>query len=412
MTDVVNEVVGRAVAPGGEILLSLRDLRAGFDTDDGRVHAIDGVSFDVARGEVFAIVGESGSGKSVTAMSILGLQPTLDVTEGEILWKGRDLLTLTEDELRRVRGKEIAMIFQDPLTALNPVHSVGRQIGEMARIHEGIGKKQAFERSVELLDLVGIPEPRKRARMYPHEFSGGMRQRAMIAMAITCDPDLLIADEPTTALDVTVQAQVLEVLVEIKDEIDSAIILITHDLGVVAGLAHRIMVMYAGRGVELGTTSEVFYEPRHPYTLGLLASLPRLDDVGDEPLLPIAGSPPSLIRKPPGCAFHPRCRFARVPGLCNSETPSLRLVAGDAHMSACHYAEELAEVTVESLRQSVDVTADAELFAGDVGIPLPNGEEEDLETETTDVIVEEGVAHPGVTERGLEGDSGLPPEVG
>jgi oligopeptide/dipeptide ABC transporter ATP-binding protein len=409
MTDVIEAAAGRSVAPGKEVLLSLRDLHAGFDTDDGRVQAIDGVSFDVARGEVFAIVGESGSGKSVTAMSILGLQPTLDITNGEILWKGRDLLLLPEEGRRRVRGNEIAMIFQDPLTSLNPVHTVGRQIGEMARIHTDVSKKQAFERAVELLELVGIPEPRKRASMYPHEFSGGMRQRAMIAMAITCNPDLLIADEPTTALDVTVQAQVLEVLVEIKNEIDSAIILITHDLGVVAGLANRIMVMYAGRGVELGTTHEVFYEPRHPYTLGLLASLPRLDDVGDEPLLPIAGSPPSLIRKPTGCAFHPRCRFARVPGLCDSEDPALRLVAGDAHMSACHYAEELAEVTIESLRQKVDVMAEAELFAGDLA-PGGNGEEE-LEADTTDVIVEEGVAHPGVIERGLEADDGLPPEV-
>src|ERR687897_2179749 len=211
MTNVIDDVAGRSVAPGKkEVLLSLRDLRAGFDTDDGRVQAVDGVSFDVARGEVFAIVGESGSGKSVTAMSILGLQPTLDVTEGEILWKGRDLLTLPEDERRRVRGNEIAMIFQDPLTALNPVHTVGRQIGEMARIHEGLKKGPAFERAVEMLELVGIPEPRKRADNYPHEFSGGMRQRAMIATAITCKPDLLIADEPTTALDVTVQAQVLE----------------------------------------------------------------------------------------------------------------------------------------------------------------------------------------------------------
>jgi peptide/nickel transport system ATP-binding protein len=410
MTDVIDAAAGRSVAPGEEVLLSLRDLQAGFDTDDGRVQAIDGVSFDVARGEVFAIVGESGSGKSVTAMSILGLQPTLDITRGEILWKGRDLLTLPEDERRRLRGNEIAMIFQDPLTALNPVHTVGKQIGEMARIHDGVGKKQALDRAAELLDLVGIPEARKRANMYPHEFSGGMRQRAMIAMAITCNPDLLIADEPTTALDVTVQAQVLEVLIEIKDEIDSAIILITHDLGVVAGLAHRIMVMYAGRGVELGTTREVFYEPRHPYTLGLLASLPRLDDVGDEPLLPIAGSPPSLIRKPTGCAFHPRCRFARVPGMCDSEVPALRLVAGDAHMSACHYAEELAEVTIESLRQKVDVMAEAELFAGEL-VPGGNGEEEGVDAETTDVIVEEGVAHPGVTERGLEGDTGLPPEA-
>jgi oligopeptide/dipeptide ABC transporter ATP-binding protein len=393
-----------------DVLLSMRDLRAVFETDDGVVEAVDGVSFDVSRGEVFAIVGESGSGKSVTAMSILGLLPTLKVERGEILWKGRDLLQLSEDDRRKVRGKEIAMIFQDPLTALNPVHTVGRQIGEMARIHQGLRKGPALERAVEMLDLVGIPEARKRADMYPHEFSGGMRQRAMIAMAITNKPDLLIADEPTTALDVTVQAQVLEVLLEIKDEIDSAIILITHDLGVVAGLAHRIMVMYAGRAVELGTTREVFYEPRHPYTLGLLASLPRLDDVGDEPLVPIAGSPPSLIRKPTGCAFHPRCRFARVPGMCDSEVPALRLVAGDAHMSACHYAEELAEVTVESLRQKVDVMAEAELFAGEVAAG-GTGEEAGVDAETTDVIVEEGVAHPGVTERGLEGDTGLPPEA-
>ncbi|HZB40253.1 MAG TPA: ABC transporter ATP-binding protein, partial [Ilumatobacter sp.] len=299
------------------VLLSVRDLRAVFETDDGVVQAVDGVSFDVSRGEVFAIVGESGSGKSVTAMSILGLLPTLKVERGEILWKGRDLLQLPEDESRKVRGKEIAMIFQDPLTALNPVHTVGRQIGEMARIHEGLKKGPAFERAVEMLELVGIPEPRKRADNYPHEFSGGMRQRAMIAMAITCKPDLLIADEPTTALDVTVQAQVLEVLLDIKDEIDSAIILITHDLGVVAGLAQRVMVMYAGRPVELGQTDEIFYEPRHPYTLGLLASLPRLDDSG--PLVPIPGAPPSLIRVPPGCPFHPRCRFADVRAGCTSQ---------------------------------------------------------------------------------------------
>jgi oligopeptide/dipeptide ABC transporter ATP-binding protein len=401
--------VRRTVA-GKDVLLSVRDLRAGFETDDGRVQAIDGVSFDITRGEVFAIVGESGSGKSVTAMSILGLQPTLDVTEGEILWKGRDLLTVTEEERRAVRGKEIAMIFQDPLTALNPVHTVGRQIGEMARIHEGVSKKQALERAVEMLELVGIPEPRKRANMYPHEFSGGMRQRAMIGMAITCKPDLLIADEPTTALDVTVQAQVLEVLVAIKDEIDSAIVLITHDLGVVAGLAQRVMVMYAGHQVELGTTHEIFYETRHPYTLGLLASLPRLDDLGDEPLVPIAGSPPSLIRRPSGCPFHPRCRFARVPGLCDAEVPALRLVSGDAHTSACHYAEELVGVTVESLRELVDVTADSELLDLGVLAPGPNGEDRDT-AEATDLMVEEGVAHPGVIERSLEDErSGAWPE--
>jgi len=346
---------------GDDVLLSVRDLRAVFETDDGVVRAVDGVSFDVSRGEVFSIVGESGSGKSVTAMTILGLLPTIKIHSGEILWKGTDLLTLPEVDRRKVRGSEIAMIFQDPLTALNPVHTVGRQIGEMARIHEGISKGQAFERAVEMLDLVGIPEPRKRAKMYPHEFSGGMRQRAMIAMAITCKPDLLIADEPTTALDVTVQAQVLDVLISIKDEINSAITLITHDLGVVAGLADRVMVMYAGRQVELGTTDEIFYETRHPYTLGLLASLPRLDDMGDEPLVPIVGSPPSLINKPSGCPFHPRCRFSRVPGLCNTEVPELRLITGDAHRSACHYAEELEGVSVESLRESVDVVSAAEM---------------------------------------------------
>ncbi|MGH9276379.1 MAG: ABC transporter ATP-binding protein [Acidimicrobiales bacterium] len=348
-----------------EVLLSVRDLRAGFTTEDGYVSAVDEVSFDVHRGEVFAIVGESGSGKSVTAMTILGLIPTVEIAGGEIVWKGQDLLTTSEEERRKVRGGEIAMIFQDPLTALNPVHTVGRQIGEMARIHEGLSKKDALERAIEMLDLVGIPEARKRAKMYPHEFSGGMRQRAMIAMAITCKPDLLIADEPTTALDVTVQAQVLEVLIEIKDEIDSGIILITHDLGVVAGLADNVMVMYAGRQVEMGTTSEIFYESRHPYTLGLLASLPRLDDVGDEPLVPIKGSPPSLIRRPEGCAFHPRCRFARVPGLCNEAVPELRLVTGDAHRAACHYAETLEGLDIDTLRQQVD---DADLVATDAAV--------------------------------------------
>jgi oligopeptide/dipeptide ABC transporter ATP-binding protein len=394
---------------GKDVLLSMRGLRAGFDTDDGFVRAVDGVSFDVGRGEVLAIVGESGSGKSVTAMSILGLQPTLEVAEGEILWKGNDLLTMPEVDRRKVRGKEIAMIFQDPLTALNPVHTVGRQIGEMARVHEGLDKKQAKQRAVEMLDLVGIPEARKRADMYPHEFSGGMRQRAMIAMAITCKPDLLIADEPTTALDVTVQAQVLEVLIGIKDEIDSAIILITHDLGVVAGLAHRVLVMYAGRSIELGTTDEIFYETRHPYTLGLLASLPRLDDRGDEALVPIVGSPPSLIRKPSGCSFHPRCRFARVPGNCETDDPALRLVAGDAHMAACHYAEELAELTVDSLRAMVDVDASAELV--DRSLPrepiVPEDEPAD-QAFVGDMAVAEAAAHPGVTEQGAGEDEEWP----
>jgi oligopeptide/dipeptide ABC transporter ATP-binding protein len=355
-----------------ETLLEVRDLRADFDTAYGVVHAVDGVSFAVDRGDVFAIVGESGSGKSVTAMSILGLQPTLQVREGAILWKGRDLLHVNEEERRKIRGKEIAMIFQDPLTALNPVHTVGRQIGEMARIHDGLGRRAAFDRAVEMLDLVGIPQPRERARMYPHEFSGGMRQRAMIAMALTCRPDLLIADEPTTALDVTVQAQILELLVELKDEIDSAIILITHDLGVVAGLADRVMVMYAGRVAEEATTREVFYQPHHPYTLGLLASLPRPDDLGEAPLVPIAGSPPSLIHVPAGCAFHPRCRFARAPGVCVDAVPELRITGGDDHLAACHFSEEVAQESVESLRARIDVTADLEIADDDIlGVEAP-----------------------------------------
>jgi oligopeptide/dipeptide ABC transporter ATP-binding protein len=240
------------------------------------------------------------------------------------------------------------MIFQDPMTSLNPVHTIGRQIGEMTRIHEGASKKQARQRAVELLDLVGIPRPDVRVDNYPHEFSGGMRQRAMIAMAIACKPSLLIADEPTTALDVTVQAQVLEVIHAIRDEIGSAVMLITHDLGVVAGMADRVMVMYAGRQAEVGTADEVFYTPRHPYTLGLLASLPRVDESGEERLVPIEGSPPSLINKPSGCAFHPRCPFAQ--DLCRSDVPEVRLIEGDAHMSACHYAETLREVGVHELR--------------------------------------------------------------
>jgi oligopeptide/dipeptide ABC transporter ATP-binding protein len=286
------------------------------------------------------VVGESGSGKSVTAMTILGLLPTVRIDRGTIMWKDRNLLEMSETELRRVRGAEISMIFQDPLTALNPVHRVGRQIAEMALVHENISEKAARKRAVDMLELVGIPEPAKRARMYPHEFSGGMRQRAMIAMAIMCNPDLLIADEPTTALDVTVQAQVLEVLLEIKDEIDSAIMLITHDLGVVAGLADRVMVMYAGRQVESGTADQIFYETRHPYSLGLLASIPRIDDPDGEQLQPIPGSPPSVVNRPSGCAFHPRCSFAEVPGRCDTDTPELRDV-WPGHKSACHFAADL-----------------------------------------------------------------------
>jgi oligopeptide transport system ATP-binding protein len=338
MTEMITspEADQRRGSGRGDVLLSVQNLEAVFETGDGVVRAVDDVSFDIHRGEVFSIVGESGSGKSVTAMTIMGLLPTVKIRGGTITWKGQNLLDKTENEMRHIRGGEIAMIFQDPLTALNPVHTVGRQVAEMARIHLGMNKKDSTERAIEMLGLVGIPEPRKRAAMHPHEFSGGMRQRAMIAMAIMCEPDLLIADEPTTALDVTVQAQVLEVLVSIKEEIDSAIMLITHDLGVVAGLSNQMMVMYAGRQVELGTSDQIFYETAHPYTEGLLKSVPDL--VGDHtvPLVPIKGSPPSLINRPSGCAFHPRCPYARVPGICSETVPEARN-EGHGHLSACHF---------------------------------------------------------------------------
>jgi oligopeptide/dipeptide ABC transporter ATP-binding protein len=332
-----------APGPGrpDEVVLSVEDLRVRFDTAAGEVRAVDGVSFDVRAGEVFALIGESGSGKSVTAMSILGLLPVppARIASGRVLWGGTDLLAADEEQLRQVRGNEIAMVFQDPLSALNPVHTVGRQIGETVRAHRGMSKKQARAHAVDMLGLVGIPRPAERVDAYPHEFSGGMRQRVMIAMAVACSPRLLIADEPTTALDVTVQAQVLDVISAVTDEIGSAVMLITHDLGVVAGLADRVLVMYAGREVEQGTVDEIFYGTGHPYTLGLMASLPRLDDVDGVPLRPIPGAPPSLLQVPSGCAFHPRCEFA-VPGRCDTEDPVVRTVAG-THASACLRFDEV-----------------------------------------------------------------------
>jgi oligopeptide/dipeptide ABC transporter ATP-binding protein len=267
-------------------------------------------------------------------MSILGLLPTppADVVSGSILWRGEDLLTVDDERMRQVRGAEIAMIFQDPLTALNPVHTVGRQIGEVVRTHRGLSRSAARAHAIDMLGLVGIPRPADRVDAYPHEFSGGMRQRVMIAMAIACEPQLLIADEPTTALDVTMQAQVLEVVTGIAERIDASIMLITHDLGVVAGLADRVLVMYAGRQVEEGLVDEIFYEPGHPYTQGLLASLPRLTG-DDRELWSIPGAPPSLLRLPPGCAFHPRCEHA-ASGRCDVQVPDL-VALGPTHRAAC-----------------------------------------------------------------------------
>jgi oligopeptide/dipeptide ABC transporter ATP-binding protein len=294
-----------------ETLLDVHDLHVRFRTEDGVVRAVDGVSFSLERGKVLGIVGESGSGKSVTAMTILGLTRGVNAQfEGSVVYKGENLLQMSEAELRRFRGNEIAMIFQDPMTSLNPVYSVGSQICEAIRTHENIGRAAAHQRAVQLLRLVGIPNPDRRVDDYPHQFSGGMRQRAMIAMALANNPDVLIADEPTTALDVTIQAQIIELIDRLKDEFNSSVILITHDLGVVADIADDIAVMYAGRIVEFGTKRQVFYDPQMPYTWGLLGSIPRLDRPKPERLHSIAGAPPSLINLPRGCKFRPRCPHA------------------------------------------------------------------------------------------------------
>ena len=294
-----------------EQLLEVKGLKVRFTTEDGLVRAVDGVDFELERGKVLGIVGESGSGKSVTAMTILGLTRDKNTAfEGEVVYKGQNLLTMSESRLRDVRGNEIAMIFQDPMTSLNPVYTVGDQIIEAIVTHEETPKKEARKRAVELLRQVGIPNPQQRVYDYPHQFSGGMRQRAMIAMALSCNPDVLIADEPTTALDVTIQAQILELLDKLRADFDSAVILITHDLGVVAEVADEILVMYAGRVVERGAKRHLFYDPQMPYTWGLLGSIPRLDRPKPEKLHSIEGTPPSLINLPQGCKFRPRCPHA------------------------------------------------------------------------------------------------------
>jgi oligopeptide/dipeptide ABC transporter ATP-binding protein len=315
-------------------LLEVKGLKVRFATEDGLVRAVDGVDFELDRGKVFGIVGESGSGKSVTAMTILGLTRDRNTRfEGEVVYKGKNLLDLPESRLRDVRGNEIAMIFQDPMTSLNPVYKVGDQIVEAIVTHEDVSKRTARQRAVELLREVGIPNAAQRVDDYPHQFSGGMRQRAMIAMALSCNPDILIADEPTTALDVTIQAQILELIDKLKDDFDSAVILITHDLGVVAEVADEIVVMYAGRVVERGSKRDIFYDPQHPYTWGLLGSIPRLDRPKPKKLHSIRGMPPSLINLPGGCKFRPRCPHAFEQ--CEQEPELAARVDERHHLDRC-----------------------------------------------------------------------------
>ena len=320
-----------------EPLLEVRDLHVSFPTEDGVVKAVDGVSFSVMPGESLGVVGESGSGKSVTFLTVMGLvrSDQADIT-GQILYEGQDLLTLPNDELQQLRGAKISMIFQDPLTSLHPFYKVGDQIAEVITTHEDVSKKEAFGRAVEMLDRVRIAQPDRRAKQYPHEFSGGMRQRAMIAMALALNPDLLIADEPTTALDVTVQAQILDLIDALKHEFNAAVAIVTHDLGVVAEHCEHIQVMYAGKLVESGRTDDIYYHAQHPYTWGLLNSMPELG-TDTERLTPIRGLPPSMIHKPSGCAFHPRCPYAF--DRCKTEVPKL-LVSDGSHAAACHLSLE------------------------------------------------------------------------
>jgi oligopeptide/dipeptide ABC transporter ATP-binding protein len=331
-----------------EPILDIRNLTVEFGTEDGVVHAVTDVSYDLRPGEVLGIVGESGSGKSVSMLSILGLIPTPPgkIVSGEAIFDGADLLTMPKSRLRDIRGGPMAMIFQDPMTSLNPVLTIGEQISEAITTHNPrTSDDAARQRTVELLELVGVPFAERRVDQYPHEFSGGMRQRAMIAMAIANEPKVLVADEPTTALDVTIQAQIVEVLKAAQSETHAATVLITHDLGLIAELADRVVVMYAGRVVELGDVFTIFDSPRHPYTIGLMNSLAKLD-TDQHRLEPIPGQPPSLVNAPPGCAFHPRCVHSHGRVVCRTDVPALRDVGdGAPHRSACHFAEELAALS-------------------------------------------------------------------
>ncbi len=326
-----------------EPLLQVKNLKTNFYTEEGVVQAVNGVSYDIEAGEILGLVGESGCGKTVSALSILRLipNPPGKIVEGEIIFEGEDILKMDEDEVRRIRGNKIGMIFQEPMTSLNPVLTIGRQLTETLELHLKMDRKAAINRAVELLELVGIPEAKSRIGDYPHQFSGGMRQRVMIAMALSCNPKLLLADEPTTALDVTIQAQILEVLTRLTKELGTAVIVITHNLGVVARYADRVNVMYAGKVIETASAAELYAKPRHPYTLGLLKSVPRLDEVLKEKLIPIEGMPPDLVRLGPGCPFRPRCIFQVE--RCAEENPPL-ISVGEGHMGACWEWERVAAV--------------------------------------------------------------------
>ena len=325
--------------PEGSHLLEVDNLKMYFHTQDGVVKAVDGVSYTLDRGETLGVVGESGSGKSVTSLTIMGLidMPPGRIEGGDVRYRGKSLLKMSEAEMQHIRGNDIAMIFQDPMTSLNPVYTIGRQLSEGMRLHLGYSKDQAMKRSIELLTMVGIPNAEQRVKDYPHEFSGGMRQRVMIAMALACDPDILIADEPTTALDVTIQAQIIELMQQMQEKNGNAIIMITHDLGVVADVADKIMVMYAGSPVEFGTADEIFYGSMHPYTWGLIRSIPKQIEDKKQPLTPIKGNPPSLVNAPKGCPFSPRCPYAK--DICHQKKPE-PYYTSTGHYTKCHFVND------------------------------------------------------------------------
>ena len=352
-------------------LLEVKDLKTSFYTFEGVVKAVDGITYELDEGETLGLVGESGCGKSVSALSLMRLipDPPGKITDGEVLFEGEDILKIDMDDMRRIRGAKMSMVFQEPMTSLNPVLTVEKQLGETLQLHKGMNKNEAKRESANLLDRVGIPDPERRVRQYPHQFSGGMRQRAMIAMALSCNPKLIIADEPTTALDVTIQAQILELMKGLTREFGVALIIITHNLGVVARYADRMNIMYAGKIIERGDAKEIYRNPRHPYTVGLLKSVPRLDLPRRAKLDPIEGQPPDLVNLPPGCSFRSRCRWAV--DKCATETPPLMQV-GEGHLTACWQADQLGPETLDFLKDLTDIDASTN---GSNGVSVASAED-------------------------------------